>query len=122
MFQQYTEIIKKSLNKYKTDFIERPKKLNDSRALGEDVFKYVADEIVLRNEKKIEFFVLLFANSPTFTSKMLDQAIRKLRKNKHADSIVSVSRYNMWSPLRARKVNSKGFLDPFVKFEYFGRS
>ena len=26
----------------------------------------------------------------------------------------------MWSPLRARKVNSKGFLDPFVKFEYFG--
>ena len=54
-----SEIIKKSLNKYKTDFIERPKKLNDSRALGEDVFKYVADEIVLRNEKKIEFFVLL---------------------------------------------------------------
>ena len=116
-----SEVIKKkSLKQYKTDFIERPSRLNNSKALGEDVFKYVADEVILKNKKKIEFFVLLFANSPTFSHKMLDQAIKKLRKNKDADSIVSVSRYNMWSPLRARKVNSKGFLDPFVKFEYFG--
>ena len=51
---------------------------------------------------------------------MLDDAIKILRKKKKADSIVSVSKYNMWSPLRARKINSRGFLDPFVKFEYFG--
>ena len=26
----------------------------------------------------------------------------------------------MWSPLRARKINSKGYLDPFVPFKTFG--
>ena len=61
---------------------------------------------------------MLFANSATLTSKMLDHAIRIIKKNPKADSIVSVSKYNMWSPLRARKVNSSGYLDPFVKFEY----
>ena len=117
-----SEIIKKkSIKKYKTKFIERPAKFNNSRALGEDVFRYAAEKITLNNKKKkIEFFVLLFANSPTFTYAMLDDAIKILRKKKKADSIVSVSKYNMWSPLRARKINSKGFLDPFVKFEYFG--
>ena len=48
---------------------------------------------------------------------MLDQAIKKLRKNKDADSIVSVSKYNMWSPLRARKVNSEGLLEKYFEFE-----
>ena len=26
----------------------------------------------------------------------------------------------MWSPLRARKLDKKGLLKPFVRFEYFG--
>ena len=26
----------------------------------------------------------------------------------------------MWSPLRARKINERGYLDPFVPFETFG--
>ena len=114
-----SEVIKKKSQKYGVKFIERPKKLNDSKALGDDVFHYVANKIIKRN-KDIEFFVLLFANSATLTSKMLDNAIRIIKKNPKADSIVSVSKYNMWSPLRARKINSKGYLDPFVKFEYFG--
>ena len=33
---------------------------------------------------------------------------------------VTVSSYNMWSPLRARKINDQGLLDPFVPFETFG--
>ena len=51
-----SEIIKKkSLKQYKTDFIERPSRLNNSKALGEDVFKYVADEVILKNKKKLNF-------------------------------------------------------------------
>jgi hypothetical protein len=33
---------------------------------------------------------------------------------------VTVSRYNMWSPLRARKLDQDGALQPFVPFETFG--
>ena len=36
------------------------------------------------------------------------------------DSAVTVSCYNMWSPIRARKINDEGLLQPFVPFECFG--
>ncbi len=108
-----------SIKKYKVKIIDRPKYLNTTKALGEDVYKYCFDQIK-KKHKKIELIVLLMANAPTLNSSMLDNAIKKIRKNKKADSIVSVSKYNMWSPLRARKVNRKGYLDPFVNFEYFG--
>ena len=50
---------------------------------------------------------------------MIEAGIKILDKNKKCDSAVSTSVYNMWSPLRARKLNKDGFLKPFVKFEYF---
>ena len=33
---------------------------------------------------------------------------------------MTVSCYNMWSPLRARKIDEEGLLQPFVPFETFG--
>ena len=43
-----------------------------------------------------------------------------LRDNPKLASAVTVSRYNMWSPLRARRMDSEGCLQPFVAFEVFG--
>ena len=43
-----------------------------------------------------------------------------LRNNPDYDSAVTVSCYNMWSPLRARKIGEDGLLHPFVPFETFG--
>ena len=63
---------------------------------------------------------LLFANAPAITSKMIDKSILILQKNKKLDSVVSTSVYNMWSPLRARKLDKDGSLKPFVPFETFG--
>ena len=71
-------------------------------------------------EVKIEFLILLFANSVTVSAKMLNQGVNFLRKNPSFDSAVSTSVYNMWSPLRARKLNKKGALVPFVPFKTFG--
>ena len=109
----------KATKKYNVKFIGRPKYLNSSKALGEDVYKYCFEKLK-KKFKKIELIVLLMANAPTLNSKMIDQAIQQIRRNQRADSIVSVSKYNMWSPLRARKINTNGYLDPFVNFEYFG--
>ena len=63
---------------------------------------------------------MLFANSVTLSDKMIKEGIKFLRKNPSFDSAVSTSVYNMWSPLRARKLNKKGALVPFVPFETFG--
>ena len=51
---------------------------------------------------------------------MINEGIKILNKNKKFDSAVSTSIYNMWSPLRARKLDKNGCLKPFVKFNYFG--
>ena len=64
--------------------------------------------------------VLLFANAPTITAKMIDKGIEILKKDKSCDSAVSTSVYNMWSPLRARKQDKNGYLKPFVPFKTFG--
>ena len=64
--------------------------------------------------------VLVFANAATITSKIIDKGIKILRKNKKFDSAVSTSVYNMWSPLRARKLMKDGSLKPFVPFKTFG--
>jgi hypothetical protein len=64
--------------------------------------------------------VLLFCNAPTVNAAKLQEGINVLRQNQTIDSAVTVSKYNMWSPLRARKIGSDGLLHPFVPFETFG--
>ena len=65
--------------------------------------------------------VLLFCNAPTVTGDLIDSAIEKLFEDDNTDSVVTVSKFNMYSPLRARKLNPKNeYLIPFVPFETFG--
>ena len=42
-------------------------------------------------------------------------------ENPEYDSAVTVSKYNMWSPVRARKINSSGLLEPFVPLDRIGQ-
>lgn len=60
------------------------------------------------------------ANAVTINNKLIDEAIEKLDENPEADSAVTVSVFNMYSPLRARKLNDLGFLEPFVPLNSFG--
>lgn len=103
--------------------IDRPTHLASREALGEDAFAHgyqvIRDELV-RERKSIELMVLLFCNAPTITAALLDEGVAVLRANPLADSAVTVSIYNMWSPLRARKLGPDGYLYPFVPFETLG--
>ena len=113
--------IKKVAKKYKLNLINRPKKLASSKSLADHVFVHAYEFIKKQSKKKIKYLVLLMANAPTINTKMLDYGINKLNRNPKFDSAVSVSIYNMWSPLRARRLNNKGLLDPFVPFKYFAK-
>ena len=99
--------------------IKRPKYLCTKKALGEHAFVHGYKEIT-RREGPQEAIVLLHCNSATIASEMIDNGIRALRENPSYDSAVSVSKYNMWSPLRARKIGPDGLLHPFVPFATFG--
>ena len=102
------------------NIIERPEYLANDEALGEHAYVHGYEEICKREKQKIELMVLLFCNAATISVEAIRKGIVQLRENQSIDSAVTVSRYNMWSPLRARKMDSTGCLQPFVPFEIFG--
>ncbi len=103
--------------------IDRPAYLATKEALGEDAYLHgyqiIRDELV-HEGRAVEMMVLLFCNAPTITAALLEEGIAALRANPEVDSAVTVSVYNMWSPLRARRLGDDGYLHPFVPFEVFG--
>jgi len=109
--------------KHGAKIIERPSELCTAEALGEDVYVHGYNVIKKEQEekgKRVEILVLLMANAPTVTAEIIDEGIQILKNNPVYDSAVSVSKYNMWSPLRARKIGSDNLLHPFVPFEAIG--
>ena len=105
------------------ELIERPPELATKQALGEDVFAHGYHEIkgtLAKEGLSIELIVLLFANAATLNSELIDKGIDILRADESFDSAVTTSVYNMWSPLRARKLGEDGCLRSMVPFETFG--
>lgn len=103
--------------------IERPAHLCTNAALGEDAYVHAYGVIADRARqagRTLELLVLLMCNAATIDAATIDQGIEVLRARPEVDSAVTVSRYNMWSPLRARKEDAGGLLQPFVPFETFG--
>ncbi len=113
--------------------IVRPPELCTDEALGENVYVHAYKTVNegLRTEKKnrtegeglrdkIELVVLLMCNAPTITPQTISEGVKVLREHPEYDSAVTVSKYNMWSPLRARKIEDDGLLHPFIPFEAFG--
>ena len=114
--------------KYRAEIIIRPPELASKEALGEDAYvhgykvisKKLKAESLEGKDQEIELMVLLFCNAATILAETIDEGIEVLRSNPEYDSAVTVSCYNMWSPLRARKIGDDGLLHPFVPFETFG--
>ncbi len=99
--------------------IDRPARLCTKEALGEDAFvhgyRHIRDEL----NKPVEQMVLLHCNGPCLLARQIDEGIRVLREHPDYDSAVTVSEYNMYSPVRARRIGSGGLLEPFIPFENY---
>ncbi len=105
------------------EIIDRPAELCTPSALGEDAFQHgyrVIRDALAQEGKTLEALVLLFCNAPMVTGQLIEEGVAALRNHPEIDSAVSVSCYNMWSPLRARRVGPDGCLNPFVNFEAIG--
>jgi len=115
--------IKEVALEYGGRIIERPEELATAEALGDEVFahgyRHIKEEAA-QEGKSLEALALLFCNAPMVTGHLIDAGVEALRKHPEIDSAVSVSVYNMWSPLRARRLNPQGLMSPFVPFEAFG--
>ena len=107
-------------NTQKVEIIKRPDYLCTDEALGEDAFQHGYSVIQEKNrDQEIEVIVLLFCNAVTFLAKHIDKGIDALRSNVNLDSAVTVSQYNWYSPVRARKIGQDGLLEPFIPFNNY---
>ena len=107
--------------KLNIEVIKRPSYLCEDKSLSVDVFKHGYNVIrELNNGEDIEILILFMCNAPMITAEIVSYGIKVLKGNLDYDSAVTVSRYNMWSPLRARKIGGNGLLEPFIKHEYLG--
>lgn len=104
--------------KYGAEPIKRPPELATNQSLSEHAFLHGYQEILKRVREPIETVTLLFCNGATITPGLLDEGIDLLRRDPSFDSAVTVSKYNMWSPLRARKIEN-GLLVPFISPSLF---
>ena len=100
--------------------IDRPPELASSEALAEDAYLHAYNEIRRSTGGESELLVLLFCNAATVSVAQIREGIAALRADPDLDSAITVSRYNMWSPLRARRIADDGRVHPFVPFEVIG--
>lgn len=102
------------------EVIERPAYLCTKEALGEDAFKHGYDEIKARNAgTEIELVLLLFCNAPTLLAAQIDEGVEALRQEPGLDSAITVSQYNWYAPVRARRIGEDGRVYPFIPFECY---
>lgn len=111
--------IKENSLKNGAQVIDRPDYLCTKEALGEDAYVHGYQYIKHKLNKDIEFMILLFCNAPCILPEYIEEGIKVLRENPEYDSAVTVSKYNMFSPVRARKIGEDGLVHPFIPFESY---
>lgn len=116
-----SEEIKRIAKKYGALIIDRPAHLCTNGALGEDVFAHGYKYIKETTHADIEIMVLLFCNAPCVLPQQIEEGIRILRQRQDLDSVITVSQYNMYSPVRARKIGIDGLLYPFIPFDKYDK-
>lgn len=89
--------------KYNAHIIDRPESLARSESPTEFVFQH-AYEIIQSEIPDIGYLLLMFCNSVDILPSYIDEAINLLDQKPDLDSVVSVSKYNMFTPLRAHHV------------------
>ena len=107
--------------KYNVNIINRPPELALPSSPTEDVFEHAWN--IIKNEagdnKKVNGVCLMFANSPDTLPTYLKSALDKLEDNDEFDSVISISKYNMFTPLRARKIIGK-YSEPVLDLDKLG--
>jgi hypothetical protein len=53
---------------------------------------------------------------------IIDQGIEKLLNDESIDSAVTVSKYNEYSPVRAKRIDEQGYIQPYIDIEIEGAS
>ena len=112
-------IIKEIASGYNCEIIDRPDELSRAESPTEFGFEH-AYQIIKKEVPDLKNMALLFANSIDVLADYLDSGFAQLESDRSLDSVISVCKYNMFTPLRARKVNPDGTTTPILDLPNLG--
>lgn len=107
------EQIKQIGREHGAEIIDLEPAMTTEKVLVETIVVHGYNQM-LRQLGEIEMFVLLFCNSATVDPLLIDAGIAALRADPSLDSAVSVSPYNEYSPVRAKRIDSENLIVPYV--------
>lgn len=105
-----SSFILKNAKKKGCKLIIRPKSLSTDESLLSDAI-YHAVKVCTQKEAKIDNFLILLCNSICFDYKLINKAINLIKKNDKIDTVTTVSKFNMFSPVRAMKIKNDKILN-----------
>jgi CMP-N-acetylneuraminic acid synthetase len=105
--------------RYGAEIIERPGDLAQSESPTELAYahgyRYIKERV-----PNLKYLVLQFANTPHVLPSNLDEAHAMLNCDDSLDSVISIVRYNMFSPMRARSLSPDGTTVPTLDLDVMG--
>ncbi len=102
------------------EIIDRPPELCTSQALVEDAMVHAYYEVKKRLGCAPAYVVILLCNTCNIIAQSIDRGVEVLDKDSSFDSAITVSIYNMFAPIRARRLASDGSMQPSLPLEAFG--
>ena len=106
-----SRVILKGALKRRCNIIKRPKYLCTNKALLEDTIQHAVNYCQKDNKNKVKNFIILLCNSICVDSKDLLKAINMIETDANIDSVTTISKFNMYSPVRAKKTKGKYLLN-----------
>lgn len=96
------------------EVIERKNNTNNQVGTLEQVIQNGYLEIKKQTDESIEALVVMIANAPTVTDKLINQGIETLRSQPESDAVISVSKHNEYHPHLALQLTRNGLLQEYA--------
>lgn len=98
--------------------IRRPAPLASNEALLEDAIVHAFDFVEKASDRPADFYLILLCNAVTVMPDRIRQAYGMLCQDNEADSVTTGAKWNMFSPVRARRLEkATGHLQNYVPME-----
>ncbi|MBI3251938.1 MAG: cytidylyltransferase [Candidatus Omnitrophica bacterium] len=95
-------------------WLPRPEELANDRALLEDAIAGAYQQIRASENRPIDAVAILLSNAATVPTGAIDEAVRSLRADPGLDSVATVTRWNQYTPVRARVIQKNGLLGNYL--------
>ncbi|MFN3491420.1 MAG: NAD(P)-dependent oxidoreductase, partial [Anaerolineales bacterium] len=96
------------------EVIERKNSVDNEVVTLEQVIQNGYEEIKNRFNEPIEALVVMIANAPTVTDKLINQGVEILRSQPELDAVISVSKHNEYHPYLALQLTQNGLLQEYA--------